>query len=238
MRHTRRGRPTDERWLAAKGLRRPTLDGSQGLTLGSAIRPPAVGIDALGCNKGSAVRYSAIWPMARAKRPPASRERPTVAKPFPHSDGPVGPVGRFTRWKDVLACQDLAVPHVSPSCHCDAAGPVGASRDRTEGLGDEIRDYDPSGGTGGSNPLAPTKLSNRAAELEDGGQGCCQAEFDRVARGSAALPTIRLSSAGSASPQSGRRKTSAAVPPSTISFSASEIPSSRTFVISTATFRG
>ena len=27
-------------------------------------------------------------------------------------------------------------------------GPVGASRDRTEGLGDAIRNYDPSGGTG------------------------------------------------------------------------------------------
>ncbi|HEY8635947.1 MAG TPA: hypothetical protein VIL81_01680, partial [Candidatus Limnocylindrales bacterium] len=31
-------------------------------------------------------------------------------------------------------------------------------------------------------PLAPTKLSNRAAEFEDGGQGGCQAEFDRVGR--------------------------------------------------------
>ena len=35
---------------------------------------------------------------------------------------------------------------------------------------------------GGSNPLAPTKLSNRAAELEDGGQGRCQVEFDRGGR--------------------------------------------------------
>ena len=47
-----------------------------------------------------------------------------------------------------VACQDLAVRHVQGSYPGDAAGPVSASRDITEGLGDAIRNYDPSGGTG------------------------------------------------------------------------------------------
>jgi len=47
-----------------------------------------------------------------------------------------------------VACQDLAVRHVHGSYPGDAAGPVSASRDITEGLGDAIRNYDPSGGTG------------------------------------------------------------------------------------------
>jgi hypothetical protein len=63
---------------------------------------------------------------------------------------------RWASWADwadagveeSLACKDLPVWHVNPSCHGDAPGPVSASRDRTEGLGDVTRDSDPSGGTG------------------------------------------------------------------------------------------
>jgi hypothetical protein len=38
-------------------------------------------------------------------------------------------------------------------------------------------------GPGGTCPLAPTKLSNRAAELEDGGQGRCQSIVVKNGRG-------------------------------------------------------
>ena len=47
-----------------------------------------------------------------------------------------------------LACGTLRMRHVGLSGHDTTAGPVGASSDRTEGLGDAIRNYDPSGGTG------------------------------------------------------------------------------------------
>jgi hypothetical protein len=63
--------------------------------------------------------------------------------------------------------------HVSPSCHGDAAGPVGASRDITEGLGDAIRNYDPSGGTGRVKSSRPDhsgrQLSKRRFPRSDSG---------------------------------------------------------------------
>ena len=63
-----------------------------------------------------------------------------------------------------LACHDLPMRHVSPSCHGDAAGPVGASRDRTEGLGDAIRNYDPSGGTGRLKSSRPDQTQQSSTE--------------------------------------------------------------------------
>ena len=45
---------------------------------------------------------------------------------------------------------------------------------------------------GGSNPLAPTKLSNRAPKLEDGRQSGVEAEFDRVRRKLAVVTPVAI----------------------------------------------
>ena len=63
-----------------------------------------------------------------------------------------------------LSCDTLRMRRVGLSCHDTAAGPVGASSDRTEGLGDAIRNYDPSGGTG---RLKSTRPDFPAGEAPD-----------------------------------------------------------------------
>jgi hypothetical protein len=70
---------------------------------------------------------------------------------------------RWANWADWtgsgveghLACDTLRMRHVGLSGHDTATGPIGASSDGTEGLGDAIRNYNPSGGTGRSDSTRP-----------------------------------------------------------------------------------
>jgi hypothetical protein len=76
----------------------------------------------------------------------------------------------------------VVVLHVSPSWHGDDAVPVGASRDRTEGLGDEFRNYDPSGGTGRFKSSRPDHNNNCQVDAP------CDGEAVRAGRGRAHEP--------------------------------------------------
>ncbi len=116
------------------------------LMLDSAIGPPAA--------RGATRRGRTGTAAMRRRLAHGARETAHGVAGTAHGGGPS--TSRWASWADWsgsgvearLACLDLVVPHVSPSCHGDAEDPAGASRDRTEGLGDEIPNYDPSGGTG------------------------------------------------------------------------------------------
>ena len=131
--------------LAARAFGRPRQR-ALGADVGQRDRAASgQGTDAPGCTSTAAMRRR----MAHSTRETAHGEARTA-----HDRG--SSTFKGAGWADWagpgvegrVACQDLAVRHVHGSYPGDAAGPVSASRDITEGLGDAIRNYDPSGGTG------------------------------------------------------------------------------------------